>query len=492
MSGPDQFIASQSSAQLEPEFRGDFEIEPQDCTTGRKRDDTHPSPVQRSVAVVQVVDPAAAAVDFEHPRNPASAKLGLSPCCVAQTCHECRVKPDESLRASDSFSSHINARLVKNEVIVSSAETEREENDGAEHTTAILQVAHENATKDNTVYLSEVSQIADPVEYLTWDSGYESDDTAVDSEAPEYAGLTISHEAVPAVLPHEKRVNYLIYHYVVIHQGYMMTKNPTVKLCADPTEALECAGTLCSPDFFDDGYKCPPEKDPDKVLSTNQNAGNELAQACESELTQVTDCILVTKIQVDICKPETSEHSLVIQEHTVVVREPVPDMTSKFGGKLDKARVRTVAPERAELKSKELRPPGLSDELYWSHTTSILVPEEITDGFSQVPAKRVELMTRERIAKRAKASGPSTPLDDESMQSFELDVSKSRCMPATEFSAPEFEVAESDVPDSTSANWAMHPSTPLHMRNAQLLAKERPQVVPSHIYDTIVVDLSPL
>ncbi|KAF8343816.1 uncharacterized protein EI90DRAFT_7164 [Cantharellus anzutake] len=370
------------------EFRGDFEIEPQDCTTGRKRDDTHPSPVQKSEAVVQIIDPAAAAVDFEHPRNPASATLGLSPCCVAQMCHECRVKSDESLRAPDSSSSRINARLVKNEMIVSSAETEREENDGVEHTTAILQVAHENATKDDTVHLSEVSRIAEPVEDFTWDSGYESDDTAVDSEAPEYAGLTISHEAVPAIVPHEKQVNDLIHHYAIIHRGYMMTKNPTVKLCADSAKALECAGTLCPPDFFDDGYKCPPEKDPDKVLSTNQNAGNELARACESELTQVANCILVTEIQVDICKPETSEHSLIIQEHTVVVREPVPDMTSKFGGKLDKARVRTVAPERAELKSKELRPPSLSDELDWSHTTSISVPEEIPDSFGQVPAKR--------------------------------------------------------------------------------------------------------
>ncbi|KAF8322856.1 uncharacterized protein EI90DRAFT_3246609 [Cantharellus anzutake] len=273
--------ASQSSAQLEPEFSGDFEIEPQDCTLMGKCDHTHPSPVQRSVAVVQVVDPAVAAIDFEYPRNPASAKLGLSPDCAAQTCHEFRAKPDESLGASDSFSSHINTRLVKNEVIVSSAETEHEENDGAEHTTAILQVAHKDATKDNTVYLSEVSQIADPVEYFTWDSGYESDDTAVDSEAPEYTGLTISHEAIPAIAPHEKQVNYLIYHYAAIHQGYMMTKNPTVELCADSTEVLECAGTPCPPDFFDDGYECPPEKDPDKVLSMNWNVGNKLARAEE-------------------------------------------------------------------------------------------------------------------------------------------------------------------------------------------------------------------
>jgi hypothetical protein len=197
----------------------------------------------------------------------------------------------------------------------------------------------------------------------------------------------------------------------------------------------------CFSDPVDDGYERRPEKDPDKVLSSNQSAGNELARACESELTQAANCMLVAEFQVDVCTLEMPECSLIVQEGTVVVREPTPDMSCKFSGELITARVRALVPECAGLKLKELRPPSLSDKLIWPRMTLISVLEEIPASPSQVPAKIAEEMTREHIAKRAKASGPSTPLDGESIRSFETNIDKAEgIVPASPVSNDEREV----------------------------------------------------
>jgi hypothetical protein len=80
-------------------------------------------------------------------------------------------------------------------------------------------------------------------------------------------------------------------------------------------------------------------------LRTNQSVGNKLAQACESELTQAAACMLVTEFQIKLHTPDEPERSLIVQEDTVVVREPTPDMAFEFS--------------KQEVESKELRPHGL-------------------------------------------------------------------------------------------------------------------------------------
>jgi hypothetical protein len=112
---------------------------------------------------------------------------------------------------------------------------------------------------------------------------------------------------------------------------------------------------------FEDGYGDPPTKDPDKGANTIKYSGDGLARGYESKVTPGVESIRNVELHSDILALDMPEGTYIICGDEIALfeakRESEPSRKSNI------ARALNLAQEGSQHEHKELRPPGLNDEL---------------------------------------------------------------------------------------------------------------------------------